>query len=153
MSPGLTVLLVSMSPIMELRGAIPLALKVYNLPLWEAYLLSVGGNLIPLLGIIILGKPIAEFLSKNCSCFKAFFDWLFLKIGKKADLLLGSFGRDLTVLILTALPIPFIGGWTGAIAAFLLEAPVKKSLLLVTTGAVISGIIVSLLTLGIIKIS
>ena len=153
MCQELTVFLVAMSPIVELRGAIPLALKIYNLPLWEAYILSVGGNLIPLLGIVVLGKPIAEFLSKRCSCFKAFFDWLFLKVGKKANLLLGKAGRDLTVLILTALPIPFVGGWTGAIAAFLLQVPAKRASFLVSLGAIISGIIVSLLTLGIIKIS
>ena len=142
-----------MSPIVELRGAIPLALKIYNLPLWEAYILSVGGNLIPLLGIVVLGKPIAEFLSKSCSCFKKFFDWLFLKVGKKANLLLGKVGCDLTVLILTAIPIPFIGGWTGAIAAFLLQVPAKRASFLVSLGAIISGIVVSFLTLGIIKIS
>ncbi len=144
----LKVFLVAMSPIVELRGAIPLALKVYHLPLWEAYVLSVAGNLVPLWGIVVLGRPIADWLSKQCRCFKKFFDWLFLKIGKKANLLLGNLGRDLTVIILTAIPIPFVGGWTGAIAAFLLEVPVKKAVWLVAIGAMISGIIVSFLTVA-----
>lgn len=136
-----------MSPIVELRGAIPLAVKVYGFPLWSAFLISVAGNLVPLCGIVVFGRPIANVLSKQCQCFKKFFDWLFLKVGRKANLFLGSFGRDLTVLILTAIPIPFVGGWTGAIAAFLLEVPVKKAIWLVVIGAMISGIIVSALTL------
>lgn len=143
MIPELKVFLVAMSPVIELRGAIPLAVKVYNLPLWEAYILSVVGNLVPLWGIVVLGRPIANALSKQCQCFKRFFDWLFFKIGRKANLLLGHFGRDLTVIVLTALPIPFVGGWTGAIAAFLLEVPAKKAVWLVAIGAMISGLIVA----------
>lgn len=144
----LKVFLVAMSPIVELRGAIPLALKVYNLPLWQAYVLSVAGNLIPLWGIVVVGRSIADALSRQCWCFKKFFDWLFLKVGQKTNLFLGNLGRDLTVLVLTAIPIPFIGGWAGAIAAFLLEVPAKKAVWLVTLGAIISGIIVSCLTIA-----
>lgn len=151
MIPELKTFLIAMSPIIELRGAIPMALKAYNLPLWEAYVLSVAGNLVPLWGIVFLGKPIAGFLSEKHLCFKKFFDWLFLKVGKKANLLLGKMGCNLTVLVLTALPIPLVGGWTGAIASFILEVPAKKGAQLVFFGTLISGLIVSLLTLGIIN--
>ncbi len=151
MIPELKTFLIAMSPIIELRGAIPVALKAYNLPLWKAYGLSVAGNLVPLWGIIFLGRPIANFLSRECLFFKKFFDWLFFKIGKKANLLLGKMGCDLTVLILTALPIPLVGGWTGAIASLILEVPAKKGIWLVFFGTLISGIIVSLLSLGLIN--
>ncbi len=143
----LKVILVAMSPIVELRGAIPLAIKVYGLPVWLSYLLSVAGNLVSLLGIVWLGRPIADFFSKRYSCFKIFFDWLFEKVGKKANLLLGKIGASLTVLVLTALPIPFIGGWTGALAAILLDTPKPKAMILVFWGAAISGLIVTLLSI------
>ncbi|MDP3093459.1 MAG: small multi-drug export protein [bacterium] len=143
MIPEIKVFLVAMSPIVELRGAIPLALKVYGLSLWEAYILSVAGNLVPLLGIVIFGRPIAKFLSRMHPSFQKFFDWLFNAVGKKASVLLGKIGSDLTVLVLTALPIPFVGGWTGAIAAMLLDVPKKRGAILVVLGAMISGLIVA----------
>jgi uncharacterized membrane protein len=148
MIPELKVFLVAMSPVVELRGAIPLALKVYHLPVFTAYLLSVLGNLVPLLSIVLVGRLLADFLSSKCVCLEKFFVWLFAKVGKKANLLLGKTGRDLTVLILTAIPIPFIGGWTGALSAIVLEVPRKKAVFLVAAGAMISGLIVLSLSLG-----
>ena len=138
--------IIAMSPIVELRGAIPLAIKVYGLPIWQAFALSVLGNLVPLLGIVFLGRPIADWLSKQCQCFKRFFEWLFGKVGKKANTLLGKVGRDLTIMILTAIPIPFVGGWTGAIAAILLDAPKPRAAILVILGTIISGMIVVFLS-------
>jgi uncharacterized membrane protein len=131
-----------------LRGAIPIAINIYGMHPWSAYFFSVLGNLAPLIGIVVLGKPAADFLSSKCICFKKLFDWVFAKVGKRANLFLGKIGRDLTIIILTAIPIPFVGGWTGAAAAVLLETPKKRGLVLVAIGAAISGIIILLLTLG-----
>jgi len=142
--------LVAMSPIIELRGAIPLAYGVYKMPIWSAYLFSVAGNIVPLIGIVVLAKPISQWLSERFNFFKKFFDWLFLKVSKKTEKL-GILGKNLIVVVLTAIPIPFIGGWTGALANFILEIPAKKGIILVSLGAMISGIIVSLLTLEIIN--
>jgi len=142
--------LVAMSPIVELRGAIPLAYGVYKMPIWSAYLFSIAGNLVPLIGIVALAKPISQWLSERFSFFNKFFDWLFSKISKKTEKL-GILGKDLIVVVLTAIPVPFIGGWTGALASFILEIPAKRGIILVSLGAMISGIIVSLLTLGIIN--
>ena len=143
--------LVAMSPIVELRGAIPLAYGVYKMPIWSAYLFSVAGNIVPLIGIIILARPISQWLSERFNFFKKFFDWLFLKVSKKTEKL-GILGKDLIVVVLTAIPVPLVGGWTGALASFILEIPAKRGIILVSLGAMTSGIIVSLLTLGIINI-
>jgi len=142
--------LIAMSPIVELRGAIPLAYGVYNMSIWSAYLFSVAGNIVPLIGIVVLAKPISQWLSNRFIFFKKFFDWLFLKVIKKTKKL-GILGKDLIVVVLTAIPIPLVGGWTGALANFILEIPAKRGIILVSLGAMISGIIVSLLTLGIIN--
>lgn len=145
MPAELLVFLVAASPIVELRGAIPLALKVYHLPVWSAYFFSVAGNLVPLLGIVFLGRPISDFLSVRLIWLKRFFDWLFAKVRSKTQRL-NSLGKEATVLFLTALPVPFVGGWTGAIAAFLLEVAPARAGLAVTAGAMISGLIVTILT-------
>lgn len=145
-SPELTVFLVAMSPIVELRGAIPLALNVYHLSYWSAYLLSVSGNFIPLAGIVILARPISQFLSSQSSFFERFFSWLFSRARKKTGKL-SRLGKNLTVVILTALPIPFVGGWTGALAAFVLEISLKRALVLLAIGVSLAGLIVTGLTI------
>ena len=77
--------LVAMSPIVELRGAIPLAYGVYKMPIWSAYLFSVAGNIVPLIGIVVLAKLISQWLSERFNFFKKFFGWLFLKVSKKTE--------------------------------------------------------------------
>jgi uncharacterized membrane protein len=143
----LKVFLVAMSPLVELRGAIPLALGLYHLPLWSAYLLAVTGNFIPLALIVLLAKPLTDFLSQKSWLLKSFLDWLFERVRHKT-VQLGRFGRFLTVVILTAIPIPLVGGWTGAVAAFLLELPLKRALPALGLGVTISGLIVSCLSLN-----
>lgn len=145
--PELKTFIIAMSPIVELRGAIPIAIKIYGLPVWQAFVLSVLGNLVPLLGIVFLGRPIADWLSRRCRYSKVFFEWLFDKTGKRANILLGKMGGDLTVLILTAIPIPFVGGWTGAIAAILLGTPKLRATILIICGVIISGLIVTFLSI------
>lgn len=146
LSPELKVFLIAMSPIVELRGAIPLALKVYGLSWWQTYLLAVGGNLVPLMAIVVSGRPLSDFLSQHWSWSKRFFNWLFEKVRKKTEKL-NKMGKEATVVVLTALPVPLVGGWTGALAAFLLGLPRKRSAILVSLGAAISGLIVTSLTL------
>ncbi len=69
MIPELKTFLIAMSPIIELRGSIPIALEVYKLPIWSAYLFSVLGNLVPLILIISILNPISHFLSQKISFF------------------------------------------------------------------------------------
>jgi len=146
------IFLIAMSPIVELRGSIPIALRVYDLPIWSAYLFSVLGNLVPLILIIFVLEPISKFLSRRIYFFNRFFNWLFSHTRRVNSDKFEKLGKNLAVVVLVATPIPFIGGWTGAIAAFVFGIPFKKALLLVTIGCLIAGIIVTLITLGITKI-
>lgn len=149
MTPELKTFLIAMSPIVELRGSIPIALEIYKLPIWSAYLFSVLGNLVPLILIISILEPVSRFLSKRIYFFNHFFNWLFKHTRKMHQSKFEKWGKNLAVVILVATPIPFIGGWTGAIAAFLFGIPFKKALPLVIMGCLISGFIVSSATLGI----
>lgn len=150
MIPELKTFLIAMSPIIELRGAIPLAYNSYGMTIWSAYFYSVLGNLVSLISIVVVMNPICQRLRARFVFFQRFFDWLFAKIKTKTKKL-NFLGRNLIIVVLTAIPIPLIGGWTGALASFILEVPRKKSIILISLGAMISGIIVSILTLVIIR--
>lgn len=149
MIPELKTFLIAMSPVVELRGAIPIALEVYKMPVWSAYLFSVLGNLVPLILIISIFNPVSRFLSKKFGFFDQLFTWIFAHTRKIHQSKFEKWGKNLTVIILVATPIPFIGGWTGAVAAFVFRISFKKALPLVIIGSLMAGLIVTVITLGI----
>ncbi|MBD3282044.1 MAG: ligand-binding protein SH3 [Candidatus Portnoybacteria bacterium] len=139
-------------PFSELRGAIPIALAVYDMPLGLAFVLAVIGNMIPVFFIIKgLDLLINKFLVHKVYALNRFFGWLFERTRKKH---LGKFDRwrDLALIILVAIPLPFTGAWTGAIASFVFGIPLKRAIPLIFLGVIIAGIIVSLVTLGTINL-
>lgn len=137
---------IAMVPISELRVSIPIAIKIYKLPVWSAYTLSVLGNLVPMILIVLILEPVADFLSKKISVFKAFFDWLFEHTRKRGAKKFEKWG-EAAVFILTAIPVPLVGGWTGPLAAFVFNVPLKKSIPLVTLGCLTAGAIVTVVVL------
>lgn len=152
MSPEIATLLTSMLPISELRGAIPVAVLVYDMPLWSAFLFSVLGNLIPVIFIIwILDLLINKFLVHRIYIFNRFFTWLFEKTSKRHSKKFERW-RDLALVILVAIPLPFTGAWTGALAAFVFGIPIKRAFPLIALGVLIAGVIVSAITLGAISL-
>lgn len=138
-----------MSPVIELRGSIPIAIQVYKLPIWSAYLFSVLGNLVPLILIIWLLSPVSKFFSSKINICDRIFTWVFAHTKKAHQSKFEKWGKNLAVIILIAVPIPFIGGWSGAVAAFVFEIPFKKALPLVVIGSLLAGVVVTILTLGI----
>ena len=146
----LTIFLIAMSPIVELRGAIPVALGIYNLPVWSAFLFAVLGNLVPILLIPFFGK-ISSFLSSRFKICDRFFTWLFERSRRRHGKAFETF-KSLALIILVAIPLPFTGAWTGSIAAFVFGVPFKKAFLLISVGVIIAAIIVTLLSLGILSI-
>jgi len=126
-----------MTPIGELRAAIPLGLAK-NLSIWLVYLISVIGNLIPVIFILLLSK---RFCPK----------WLCCRIEKKHNHKFIKWG-ELALIPFVALPLPFTGAWTGALAAVIFGIPFWRALALIAIGVIIAGIIVSLATLGFIKL-
>jgi len=147
----LKILLIAMSPILELRGAIPIALGVYHLPIWSAYLISVIGNLVPVIFILWLLESVSSFLSRHFHFFGLFFAWLFKRVKKNHSKKFERW-KEFALIILIAIPLPFTGAWTGSLCAFVFGVPFKKAFLLITTGVMIAGLIVTLTSLGVIKI-
>jgi uncharacterized membrane protein len=115
---------------------------------WEAWLWSVAGTYVAMVVIVSLLDPVAKFLSRHFKFFEQFFNWLFEHTRKRTNGKMEKYG-EWALFILAAVPIPFVGGLTGALAAFVFGVPLKKSLPLLLLGTMVSGGIVLVLTLGI----
>ncbi len=145
--PELATFIISMLPISELRGAIPVAIGVYNLNPAEAYFIAVIGNMIPVIFILKYINPISKYLMSKSKFFDKFFTFLFERTRKKHN---GKFEKwgALALITFVAIPLPVTGGWSGALAAFVFGIPFKKALPLIFLGIIIAGIIIMALSLG-----
>jgi len=152
MAPEIATLLISMVPISELRGAIPIAVAVYHLPIWSAFLLAVLGNLIPIIFVIWgLDLLINKLLIHRIYIFNRFFTWLFERTRRKYSRKIEILG-GLALAIFVAIPLPGTGVWTGALIAFVFGIPLKRAFISIGAGVIVAGIIVTLITLGIINL-
>jgi uncharacterized membrane protein len=147
-SPELTTFFVSMLPIVELRGALPAALVYFGLPFWPAYALAVLGNILPAIFLILFLEKIAEYLGHHNYRFNRFFAWLFERTRRRHNHHFEIWG-PLALMIFVAIPLPFTGAWSGAVAAFVFGVPPKRSAPSIIAGVAIAGLIVGALTLGI----
>jgi len=144
-SPELAVFLTSMLPIIELRGALPMAIAIFHIPWFKALIISFVGNLIPVPFILWLLDPVVKLLSK-IKPFQKFFKWLFERTRRKSNRVIEKY-EELGLLAFVAIPLPGTGAWTGALIAFLFGLEFKKSFLVIATGVLIAGIIVTALCL------
>lgn len=142
--PGwLCTLVIATLPIFELRGSLPVALGIYEMTWWKAYLISVTGNMIPVPLILVFLKYVVPPLRKY-SIPDRFFGWLFERTRKKAgDKMLKYEGPALFIFV--AIPFPITGAWTGAIASWLFGVKFKKALVYIFMGVLTAGLVVSLI--------
>lgn len=145
--PEISTLLTAMTPIGELRVALPIALINYKLSLGPAYLLSVLGNMLPVFLLLLFWHYLVKFLMQQSKICDKFFNWLFERTRKKFAGKYEKWGK-LALVIFVAIPLPLTGAWTGSVAAWLFDFKYWESILLILAGVCISGIIVSLLTLS-----
>lgn len=143
-SPELTIIITAMLPIIELRGAIPLGINLYNLVWYKVVLLALLGNLLPVLPILFLLDKVSRLLS-HIPVFKRFFDWLFNRTRKRSRLIEEYEMLGLTLFV--AIPLPVTGAWTGSVAAFLLGLKYFPSFLAILFGVLIAAVIVTGLSL------
>jgi uncharacterized membrane protein len=148
LSHEISTLILSATPIGELRVALPIALLSFKMPLIWAYVLSVVGNMLPVFLLLLFWRFIAKFLMKRFKIFDRFFIWLFNRTRKKFAHRYEKWGK-LALILFVAIPLPITGAWTGSVAAWLFDFKYWESVLLIFLGVCISGVIVSLLSLGI----
>ncbi|MCD6149772.1 small multi-drug export protein [bacterium] len=146
--PGeLATFLIAIIPVTELRASIPLAYNVYGLSVFSAWFWSVAGTFFTMLMIVLILDPIAKFLSKYSEIFRKFFKWIFEHTRKRNSEKIEKY-EEWAIFILAATPIPFLGGMTGALVAFVFGIALKKSIPLLLLGTMLAGGIVLFLTMG-----
>ena len=141
-SKELVIFLISMVPIVELRGAIPVAMA-YDIPWYFAYTLAIIGNLVPVPFIIAYMKPIFAWIKK-----RTFLKSLAEKVEKRTEKKAETVNKYsvLALFIFVAIPLPGTGAWTGAMIAALLDMRIKRALPAITLGVIAAGAIVTLVS-------
>ncbi|MBO5060576.1 MAG: small multi-drug export protein [Clostridia bacterium] len=145
-SKELIVFVISMIPVLELRGSL-LAAGFLKMSFASTFIIAVIGNMIPIPFILIFIERIFNWLKKTR--LKGLVEKLENKALSKSDQIrkYGKFG----LFIFVAIPLPGTGAWTGALAATLLRMKPKDSIFPIFMGVVTAGLIMSLLSFGIIK--
>ncbi len=139
------IFLMAMTPIGELRLAIPVGLGIYQLNLFSVYLVSVLGNITASLIILTMLGFVSNILSKHFYFFNRFFNFLFSKTRENHSLKIKKYG-SYALIAFVAIPLPVTGAWTASLAAFVFGIPFKKAFPAITFGILIAGIIVSLIS-------
>lgn len=147
-NPYLATSLLSMIPLTELRASIPAAHGLFDLPIWQIFIIAVVSNLIPAILIVWLLEPISKWLMKRSKFFDRFFTWLFDRTRKRFYKKHDKWG-DVALAVFVAIPLPITGAWTGSVAAFLFGVPFKKAIPLIFVGLLVAASIITLLTLGV----
>lgn len=153
----LIVFLISMVPLIELRGAIPVAIGMdLGLPEWAVLIIAIIGNLVPIPIIYFFAKKVLNWGSTKCKIkwFKKFCNFC-LKKGEKAGgklLKKAKAGVYIALYLFVAIPIPGTGAWTGTLAASILNLDFKKSMIAIVAGVLTAGLIMLLVSLGVFKV-
>lgn len=140
----LIVFLISMMPILELRGGI-LAASLLKIDWRVALIICIIGNILPIPFVLLFINKIFSYL-KNTRFF-TFVDKFEKKLMKKSESVLKY--EKLGLFLFVAIPLPGTGAWTGAAIAALLKMPIKESLVSIILGVLSAGIIMSILSYGV----
>ena len=138
-------LFVSMVPLIELRGAIPIATGMGLSP-WVAIPLAMLGNLVPIPFIILFIKKIFAWMRKISPKLNKVVDKLEAKAEKNKEKVLKYAFWGLVIFV--GIPLPGTGAWTGALVAAMLDMPLKKAFPSIALGVLLAGIIVSFVSYG-----
>lgn len=148
------IFLIAMVPLIELRGAIPVAYGIHtanpDFSLLWSYIIIAVGNILPVPFIYLFARKVLEW-GKDKRYIGKFFTWCLEKGEKGGQKLQAKAGRGLywALVLFVGIPLPGTGAWTGTLAASFLDMGFKKSVIAVIGGVVLASVIVGLVcTLG-----
>ena len=146
------VFFVSMVPLIELRGAIPIAVAL-DLTKWISFVIAIIGNMVPVPFIYLFARKVLE-CGKDKKVIGKFFTWCLVKGEKGGRKLQKKAGKGLflALLLFVGIPFPGTGAWTGTLAASILKLDFKKTVLAVMLGVLMAGIIMMLISFGVFEV-
>lgn len=143
-APILIAGLISMVPIFELRGGIPIGIAVFKQNPFAVYFIAVCFNLIPVFPVLLFLNPVKRLLGRLPG-FRGFFQFLSKRAEKNRELM--EKYEEFGLMLFVAVPLPVTGAWTGSLVAVLMGLNTVKSFLFIAGGVLIAGVVVTLLTL------
>lgn len=145
----LIVFFVSMVPLIELRGAIPIAIGM-DLDKLTSFIVSIIGNMLPVPIIYLFARKVLLW-GKDKKYIGNFFSWCLKKGESGGKKLTSSAGKGLywALFVFVGIPLPGTGAWTGTLAASILNLDFKKTVLAVMAGVLLAGIIMMLVSFGV----
>ena len=138
------VVIISALPVVELRGALPVAINVFGMPWYWAYLLAVIGNMLPVPILLLFFESLVRIVSK-VEVGKKLVDWVF-RHTRRHEKIIQKY-EWLGLMLFVAIPLPMTGAWTGSIIAFILGMRFTYAFLSILCGVLIAGAIVTSLCL------
>lgn len=137
----LIIFLISMVPLIELRGAIPFS-QGFGLPIVQSYIICIIGNMLPVPIIFLFARKVLEWGADKPVIGK-FFTWCLEKGHKGGKKLQEKAGKGLFValLLFVGIPVPGTGAWTGTLAASILDMDFKSTITAVMLGVLLAGVI------------
>ena len=143
-APELIAFIVSLLPVLELRGGL-IAAKLMDIEFWKAFVICYVGNMLPIPFILLFIRRIFNFL-KRFQKFEKIIDKLEARSLRKADKVKKY--RLWGLFLFVAIPLPGTGAWTGALVADIFDIRIKHSLPIIAVGVLTAGIIMSALSYG-----
>lgn len=142
----LVVFFVSMVPLIELRGAIPIS-QFRHLPIVQSYIIAIIGNMLPVPIIYLFARKVLEW-GADKPVIGGFFTWCLEKGERGGRKLQQKAGRGLflALLLFVGIPIPGTGAWTGTLAASILDMDFKSTVVAVMLGVLLAGVIMMVLS-------
>lgn len=143
----LWVFFISMVPLIELRGAIPVS-QALKLPVISSYVVSIIGNMIPVPFIFLFARKLLEW-GQDKRLVGGICRFFLLRGTSAGEKMQAKAGRGLyfALFLFVGIPLPGTGAWTGTLAASLLDLDGKKTSLAVMGGVLLAGVIMLILTL------
>ena len=143
-------MLLSLAPVSELRGAIPVGLAA-GIPIALLYPACVLANLIPVPLIIVFLRKVLAWMQRCGGVLQRGADWL-IRRGTSKSALVKKYAM-LGLFLLVAIPLPGTGAWTGALVAALLGRRIKHAMPVIGAGVATAGVLVLLICKGVIHIA
>ena len=149
---NIIVFLVSMVPLIELRGAIPIAVGM-GLPKLQSFIIAIVGNMLPVPIIYIFARKVLVW-GKDKKIIGKFFTFCLEKGEKGGQKLQEKAGRStfVALLLFVGIPIPGTGAWTGTLAASILDLDFKKTIIAVMLGVLLAGLIMMAISFGVFEV-